>query len=228
MIEIYILGGLCLFLAYVLKWLINIVINEWKKQRVMSSQSPIALKTRKGLVPFTFDCEDQHITLRTRPVNGNIHFVPTTKIVIDTSLVQSFVLQQLHFHYPSEHTVDGHIFPAELHAVFRSSEDCNVVLARCLALGEQPVWTAHDNILTAFKSGTVTLNAQELFSPSKDGWLMYTGSLTTPPYAENVTWFVSQTPLVVSDTFLRTLEAHFNSNARRIQPCNGRHIVAFL
>jgi carbonic anhydrase len=64
--------------------------------------------------------------------------------------------------------------------------------------------------------------------PAKAAYYTYTGSLTTPPCSEEVTWYVLAEPQEISEAQLVKLTAAIGSkNARPVQPANGRTIKAF-
>jgi carbonic anhydrase len=53
---------------------------------------------------------------------------------------------------------------------------------------------------------------------------MFEGSLTTPPCSEGVTWLVLANPKEVSKAQVDRFGKIYNSNARPVQPHNGRTI----
>lgn len=167
-------------------------------------------------------------------------------------------LKQFHFHWGatdewgSEHMVDGHAYPAELHLVHWNSmkyenykkattgENGLAVIGVFLKLG------AHHEALQRLvdilpevrhKDTQVTMGP---FDPScllpacRDYWT-YPGSLTTPPLAESVTWIVHKMPIEVSPSQLSTFrtllfsgrgedEEVMVNNFRPLQPLRGRNV----
>ena len=71
----------------------------------------------------------------------------------------------------------------------------------------------------------VVMKALELLPASK-GYTTYSGSLTTPPCSEGVTWLLLNDPIEISkkqiDAFSKIIEA----NNRPVQPLNGRSLEA--
>jgi len=59
---------------------------------------------------------------------------------------------------------------------------------------------------------------------TKQQYIGYDGSLTTPPCTEMINWKVLTTPLKITETQLNVLKKQFGTdgNARAIQPLNGR------
>jgi carbonic anhydrase len=62
--------------------------------------------------------------------------------------------------------------------------------------------------------------------PQDRGYYTFTGSLTTPPCTEGVTWFVLKTPQRISQSQADTFGKLYPSDARPIQPLNGRELLA--
>ena len=71
----------------------------------------------------------------------------------------------------------------------------------------------------------VGINASFLLPPER-GYYSYMGSLTEPPCTEGVEWFVLTEPLEVDVSYIRRLARVVGSNARPVQPLNGRPVLA--
>jgi carbonic anhydrase len=71
---------------------------------------------------------------------------------------------------------------------------------------------------------SVQINAVQLL-PQDKGYYMFTGSLTTPPCTENVTWYVLKTPTQISADEIARFARIYPMNARPVQPLNGRDLV---
>jgi carbonic anhydrase len=71
---------------------------------------------------------------------------------------------------------------------------------------------------------SVKINAVDLL-PSDKGYYTYSGSLTTPPCSEQVTWYVLKTPIQVSADQIARFGRIYPMNARPIQPFNDRDIM---
>ena len=141
-------------------------------------------------------------------------------------------LVQFHFHHPSEHTVRGKYADMELHLVHRSADGKLAVVA--VLLTEQAQFpnailaTLWEHLPTqAGKSLSIDamINPGGLL-PTDRGYWTYTGSLTTPPCSEGVSWFVFEQPISVSRSQLIAFDALYKMNARPIQDLHGRKIEA--
>ncbi|XP_054553593.1 carbonic anhydrase 5A, mitochondrial [Talpa occidentalis] len=167
-------------------------------------------------------------------------------------------LRQFHFHWGaedawgSEHTVDGRVYPAELHLVhwnsakYRSYKEAAAgeqglaVLAVFLQLGApHEALQSLVGILPEIRHKDARA-AMGPFQPScllpacRDYWT-YPGSLTTPPLTESVTWIVLKEPIQVAASQLaafRSLlfsgpgeeERTMVNNYRPLQPLRSRRV----
>ncbi|CAH0395453.1 unnamed protein product [Bemisia tabaci] len=167
---------------------------------------------------------------------------------------------QCHFHWGnqsdvgSEHTVDGHPYSMEVHCVHHNTKYDSVDAALGQADGicvvafflkASPKKSADSNLFNLIvrhlsriqKDGSEDLAEPTILSVFKpyatpNGWHTYIGSLTTPPYTENVRWIAYPgAPVQVTDQqvgLFRHLKdnhgAMIGSNFREIQPLNGRTI----
>ncbi|KAM7233929.1 hypothetical protein CapIbe_016065 [Capra ibex] len=173
-------------------------------------------------------------------------------------LENHYRLKQFHFHWGavnewgSEHTVDDHVYPAELHLVHWNAvkyqnytdavtgADGLAVVGVFLKLGArhkelQELVTVLPDI--KHKDARAALGP---FQPScllpacRDYWT-YPGSLTTPPLSESVTWIIHKKPIEVAQDQLaafRSLlfsvpgeeEKAMVNNYRPLQPLMNRKV----
>ncbi|KAM4847768.1 carbonic anhydrase 9 isoform X1 [Urocitellus parryii] len=165
---------------------------------------------------------------------------------------------QLHLHWGtsdrpgSEHSVDGHHFPAEIHVVHLSTAFSGVdealgrpgglaVLAAFLQEGPEEN-NAYEQLLSHLEE--IAEEDSEIWVPGLDvsallpsdlsRYFRYEGSLTTPPCAQGVIWTVFNQTVRLSAKQLHILssslwESHnsrLQLNFRATQPLNGRMIEA--
>ena len=138
-----------------------------------------------------------------------------------------FSLLQFHFHLPAEHTVDGGRFPMEAHFVHTAEAGDRAVIGIFMERGEsdpniQRIWEAVPEAGAA--SGTLTRFDPRALLPDARAYFRYSGSLTTPPCSEAVSWVVMAEPVSVSQVQLDAFAASHPFNARPAQPLNGRSI----
>ena len=72
--------------------------------------------------------------------------------------------------------------------------------------------------------GKVVLPTELL--PQDRGYYTFTGSLTTPPCSEDVTWFVLKTPSPIAKAQADTFGKIYPRDARPVQPLYGREVLA--
>jgi carbonic anhydrase len=199
------------------------------------SQSPINI-----VEPFKEDLANIAFYYQPSEVNilNNGH---TVQVNYDTgSYIEyegvRYDVAQFHYHAPSEHTVDGKLFPAEIHIVHKDAAGNNkVVIAILLEQGsdENAALAPFINNLNlptesetaAATDAHVTINAAE-FLPAVQTTFRYDGSLTTPPCTEGIKWLVMTTPVQLSGTQMSALQAKFTFPTNRpVQGLNNRSLV---
>jgi len=139
-------------------------------------------------------------------------------------------LEQVHFHVPAEHTVDGERAAAEFHFVHQDEQDRLTVIGVLAVEGpETPSWnTFIDAAATPVGAEReIEVDLGTLLPPAL-GFDEYTGSLTTPPCTEDVDWIVLETPITLSAEQLAKLHAAHSGNARPIQDVGHREPTAGL
>ncbi len=140
-----------------------------------------------------------------------------------------YKLLQLHFHTPSETTIEGVRYPMEMHLVHKSKDDKLLVVGVLFKEG------AENEELNAVisKSSTKINDPQPLSNlhivellPSKYNYYAFDGSLTTPPCNENVQWIILKTPVEASAKQLNAFQSILHNVARDTQPVNNRVIYS--
>jgi carbonic anhydrase len=137
-------------------------------------------------------------------------------------------LAQFHFHTPAEHLLKGVAAPMEMHLVFSdpSSSDL-LVVGRWINESTSPN-TALDPIFSHLPQTTSDTLDIEHFNlntllPANLDSFRYPGSLTTPPFSENVSWINLAQPLDLSQGQIDAFRALFpEGNARDVQDLHGR------
>lgn len=143
-----------------------------------------------------------------------------------------YKLKQIHFHEPSEHTINGIRYPLEMHLVHVSKDNKVTVLAIMAKEGESSeTFTFLEKYLPINKGETKLIDTYFDLNkslPNDKGYFTYGGSLTTPPCTESVTWFVYKTPITISLDQVNQLQKLMPvNNYRNEQPVNGRIIKQF-
>ena len=137
-------------------------------------------------------------------------------------------LKQFHFHSPAEHLVAGARYPLEIHFVHEDRSGGLTVLAVFVKEGRTN--PALKLIADALRKGRARtgppprLKLKTLIA-SVDGYFAYSGSLTTPPCTQPVSWIVLAEPLEADAATLRRFSEVLGGNARPVQPLDGRAVL---
>jgi carbonic anhydrase len=141
---------------------------------------------------------------------------------------KDYKLVQLHFHRPSEHTVNGRQFPMEVHLVHQADDQKLAVVGMLMEYGAHNtgfdiIWTAMPEKEGAAEVADKPFNASVLL-PRSLATYRYAGSLTTPPCSEGVSWLLMKTPISVSQSQVAMFRKLYEFNSRYTQPLNGRDV----
>ncbi len=196
--------------------------SEGSNQSPIDITAPVERDLRS--VAFHYQPSELHIVNDGRTVQVN--YDPGS--YIEAEGVRYDVLQ-FHYHAPSEHAVDGKLFAAEFHIVHRSAAGKLAVVGVFLQAGaENPAFDPFiDNLpveKTDVRDAGVQANAADML-PAVRTTYRYSGSLTTPPCSEEVSWLVMTVPVELSATQLSRLAGVCQGNNRPLQALNGRTIV---
>lgn len=164
---------------------------------VFKYQSPINFEAAEEVIGepeldlllcYTSDTFTQEI------FGGAYHLVPQKKDNHITFEGQRFDLVDIHVHFPSEHTIDGHATQFEFHVVHESAEGENLVIGilyetvKKKFIKGNPI--RHDKMRELFlEKEEVSFNPQD-YIPMPLSYYHFVGSLTTPPYNGPVLWFM--------------------------------------
>jgi carbonic anhydrase len=189
-------------------------------------QSPVALSGAAGFAPTVqLEYWPSRIKLTNTGKTLRLDYDPGSFIIVDGKRAK---LEQLHFHHPGEHSVDGKTFPLEMHLVHKTEDGKFVVVAVLIAEGALNRWMkpllAELPRLGETLQPTARLNAADLVPPSRI-FLHYSGSLTAPPCSEGVQWFVMRTPIEMSADQIAALGELLGDNHRAVQPLGDRKVI---
>ena len=156
-------------------------------------------------------------TIRILPLNGGA-------IELDGT---AYALKYIDFHSPSEHAIAGHHATMESQFVHEDDKGNKVIVAVLYDVGvADPMLGSLWTFLPAdpgqpLPLSDLLINAQDL-QPATNDFYVYSGSLTTPPCTEGVTWMIYSSPLSVSAEQADAFQRLIGSNARPVQPQNNR------
>ena len=155
---------------------------------------------------------------------------------------EKYYLLQYHFHYDSEHALDGRKYDMEVHLVHQSMTGKVAVIGVFIQKGQtnNPTLETIFNAAPAHESDTTSVtianfNPSSLLPTNKSKYFTYSGSLTTPvtglnliaPYTDGLRWFVFGQPINVSnESYNHYTEVYEHPNARPLQPLGSRKVLA--
>lgn len=141
---------------------------------------------------------------------------------------EKFQLVDIHFHYLSEHTINGKQFAMEMHLVHENEKGDLAVVAALFQEGKE------NELLSEIFEGIPT-KTERLSKPvdlskmiQTDSAYHYIGSLTTPPCTEGVEWFILKEPFELSKQQLAAYTKNYPQNNRPIQQLNNREIKQII
>jgi carbonic anhydrase len=199
------------------------------------TQAPIDLPSKAdkgpGLKALAFEYPSIPLTLLN---NGHTVQVPSTGAASLSEGADKWDLVQFHLHAPSEHTLDGKRYDAEIHFVHKNAKGELAVVGVFVRKGKEnkalkgffdnaPAEVGTDPKPVA--GATVDLKA---ILPGQTGYFTYGGSLTAPPCSEGVTWFVLKTPVEASaEQLAKFHEVTHGDTSRPVQPLGERKVLRF-
>lgn len=191
-------------------------------------QSPINIDTNQisavspdnGVIKFN----DRSFVKNVENTGLNIKVTSDGEILVNG---RTFKLEQFHFHYPSEHTINGKHFPMEAHFVNKAQDGRIVVIAVFFVVGtENP---GFKEILQNIDKTDIDFVTEPYeMIPKNHSYYHYLGSLTTPPLSENVEWYIMKEIMEISDNQLQHYKKMYSRNNRNIQSLNGREVLEYI
>jgi carbonic anhydrase len=206
--------------------------NEFATCTLGKYQSPIDIKQsaakRANLDAIKFDYKPSALKIIDNGHTIQINYDSGSTITVGGT---QYELVQFHFHRPSEEKIDGKAFDMVAHLVHKNSEGKLAVVAVLVRVGQanpliQTLWShlpKEKGVEQVFAD--TQINATTLL-PSNRAYYTFTGSLTTPPCSEEVTWFVLRNPVQFSVQEVARFSKIYPMNARPSQPLNGRLVEA--
>ena len=137
-----------------------------------------------------------------------------------------YALQGLRFHRPGEMRVRGVAAEMALYLMHTDAQGHQVVVSVNLVRGAampflEQIWGDIPTDRAGAQLSARSINPA-LFLPKRRSYQLFTGSLTTPPCTEDVTWLHMVDPVTLSAGQLAVFTQLYPSNARSVQPSHGR------
>ena len=193
------------------------------------NQSPINLTriVESDLPPIAFHYQPGGTEILNNGHTIQINFEPGSSITLGG---QSFELKQLHFHVPSENTIEGNAYAMEGHLVHADKNGNLAVIAVMYSIADKSAELAKAWNHMPLKAGQTkalpdAMDASAML-PGKPGHYRFNGSLTTPPCTEGVRWLVMKYDQTASAAQIEKFtKALHGANNRPLQPVNARIIL---
>lgn len=139
-----------------------------------------------------------------------------------------YQLQSLQLHNPSEHRAAGKGFPMELQLLHKSAQGHLLVIAVMIKEGRAPAALGAVLNHAPMESGDTyvsdeTISLMQLL-PQQRTYMRYSGSLTTPPCWENVTWVVLTEPIEATKAQIAAFARMLPNNVRPLAPLGRRTV----
>lgn len=197
-----------------------------------SAQSPIniAHPTLAPLTKITYEYNLAPVKVKNSGHTIQVDYLPASgydggKITLEGKV---YKLRQLHFHRPSEHTINGRQFPMEVHLVHQADDQSLAVVGMVMDIGPHngafdAIWAAMPQKPDTAEVADKPFSANSLL-PRSLATFRYPGSLTTPPCSEGVSWLLMKTPITIAQAQVQQFRKLFEFNSRYTQPLNGRDV----
>ena len=221
------------------------IITSGIPEDIAESQTPINIVTSKT-VKFVSSMPVVHYNMiKLKSILNNL--AENLKVNVDPSDTASnyvifngkkYDLAQFHFHYSSEHTINGQYSAMEVHFVNISADKSYAVLGVLFNLGSRneslgQLFHASPTISNGVNSSNKKFDVTKLFPANIKNYYTYTGSLTTPNYGLDsdinnggpVTWVLYKDKQHVSSSDYNYYKGiYLEPNFRTIRPLNGRKV----
>ncbi|KGR78300.1 hypothetical protein CD29_11290 [Ureibacillus manganicus DSM 26584] len=173
--------------------------------------------------PTKFLVENNGYTIEVKDPSGK------NSLTIDG---EEFTLVQIHFHLPSEHQLNGQTYNMEGHLVHEAKDGKQAVIGFFIKEGKVntdlvDLWALLPEHITSQPievNRSIDLNE---VLPEDKSVFQYSGSLTTPPCTEGVTWILFEKPVEMSAIQIEAFAEIYSHNNRPIQQLNDRKIYKF-
>ncbi|KGN64829.1 alpha carbonic anhydrase 7 [Cucumis sativus] len=209
---------------------------EWHTCNTGQMQSPIDLLNQRVRIVSHFtdlkiNYSSSNATLKNRghdimlQWSGRAGYMEVNKT--------QYFLRQIHWHSPSEHTINGRRFALEAHLVHQSQTGKIAVIGILYNIGQPDYFLSTMRPHLIEISGTQRDRLLNVVNPSllrmrSSLYYRYIGSLTVPPCSQNVLWTLVRKVRTVAPEQVNLLRVAVhddsNTNARPLQPLNNRNV----
>jgi carbonic anhydrase len=209
---------------------------------VGTKQSPIDIVPANALMASfsapLFKYQPTPLKIENTGLYVEVLYDPTSYLSVGSQPTDLYQLVQFHFHAPSEHTINGIRYDAELHLVHTNSIGETAVVGVLLSSSAAglPIF---DTIMANAPTSPGEMELHEEVNvldllPFRRGFYRYAGSLTTPACSESVQWFLLKNPVLITPGALANLHSlihlfpnygGYPNNNRPVANQNGRTVL---
>jgi carbonic anhydrase len=192
-------------------------------------QSPIDIKNaqKADLPTLKFDYNAVPLSIVDNGHTVMVNYAPGSTLTVGDKV---YKLVQFHFHHPSEEHINGKRYDMVAHLVHSDADGHLAVVSVLFKRGP-----ANSLLGTLWKDvpvekekvaspADVSINVKDLL-PTDVGYYTFSGSLTTPPCTEGVTWYVLKASATLSPQQLASFAKLYPADNRPIQPTYQREIL---
>ncbi|KAK7337120.1 hypothetical protein VNO77_17679 [Canavalia gladiata] len=216
--------------------------KEWATCKKGNMQSPIDLSSnRVKVIHKSGDLKKNYKAQYATVLNRGHDVAVNWKGDAGSILINGthFFLQQAHWHWPSEHTINSRRYELELHMVHVSPQPDGT--NKTAVIGLLYKYGSPDPFLSKLGKYIMDIPEEEeeksigVIDPSEikmggNKYYKYMGSLTAPPCTEGVVWIINKKVRTVSRGQVKllkdsVLKYYTKRNARPLQPLNQREIL---
>ncbi len=204
---------------------------EWEVARTGREQSPIdlpgdATATADPVRSLRFEYGRSDVRILNNGHTIQVNVEPGSSFHLGDD---RYDLLQLHFHSPSEHTVDGEATALEMHLVHKDESGHLAVIGVMFDAGRPNQLLERFWDLLPPEEGPAThhedveLDLADLV-PMERATYRYDGSLTTPPCTEGVQWIVFRERMHASREQIAAFHEIVGDTNRPVQPLHEREV----
>ncbi|XP_020571799.1 alpha carbonic anhydrase 7-like [Phalaenopsis equestris] len=217
--------------------------KDWETCKIGHSQSPVSIYDEK--TEFVYQPEDlKWIYHPEKAVMKNLghNIAIQWEDVVGAVWINKteYPLKQVHFHTPSENTLNGKKFDLEVHLLHRRTNDHQMAMVSLLyeVGAPDPFFTKVEKHIRAISkkidatADIGNIDPMEVIRKFGKHYYRLKGSITIPPCTEGVTWTIDKKIRTISIEQLNLLKdaaiPGYAKNARPVQPLNDRVVQLFV
>jgi len=194
-------------------------------------QSPVDLRGGRtiGYSPLSFRYRSNALSVLNDGRSVRVEDPPGSYLLAGG---REYELTGFHFHVPAEHLINGYQADMELQLEHRDHQGRMAVVSVLLQAGRRMnstltrIWEHMPGSPDQRFYGRQTGINPLFLLPNDRSYYTYVGSLTEPPCTEGIDWFVLAEPVEVDASYIQRFVQAVGTNARPVQPLNGRAVLA--